>query len=161
MLFWKVTVKLSPLASALVTRVEKMSVRTPVVPEPLQYSAASQIAVEARHTVVEGRKASVGHVVLDPVQVSVKSQGPAAARHTAPPFPAGCVQVLVLPSHRSRVQGLASAVQAVPADFLASVGHVVLVPVQLSAMSHSPAAARHTAPAFPAGCWQITAVPSH
>src|SRR5207245_4565797 len=86
---------------------------------------------------------------------------PAAARHSAPAFPAGCVQVLVLPSHWSSVHGLVSAVHAVPAGCLASVGQVVLVPVQLSATSHSPAAARHTAPALPAGCWQAALAPSH
>src|SRR5919198_721838 len=34
MLFWKVTVMLSPVESALVTRVEKTSARTPEVAEP-------------------------------------------------------------------------------------------------------------------------------
>src|SRR5437763_11026085 len=105
-------------------------------------------------------KASVGHAVLVPVQVSATSHSPAAARHTVPAFPAGCVQVLVLPSHRSRVQGLVSAVQAVPAGCLASAGQAVLVPVQVSATSHSPAAARHAAPALPAGCWQVALAPS-
>src|SRR6266481_169849 len=122
---------------------------------PVQFSAASHRSTAARQTVLEGRKASAGQVVLVPVQVSAASQGPAAARQTVPAFPAGCVQVLVLPSHLSRVQGLASAVQAVPAGCLASVGQVALVPVQVSATSHSPAAARHTAPAFPAGCVHV------
>jgi len=40
MLFWKVTVMLSALDRAVVTRVEKTSVRTPVVPEPLVTSAS-------------------------------------------------------------------------------------------------------------------------
>src|SRR5207253_2797742 len=42
-----------------------------------------------------------------------------------------------------------------------SAGKVVLVPVQVSATSHGPAAVRQVAPAFPAGCWQATLVPSH
>src|SRR5439155_1198051 len=42
-----------------------------------------------------------------------------------------------------------------------SVGQDVLVPVQVSSTSHIPAAARHTAPAFPAGCWQSLLLPSH
>jgi hypothetical protein len=33
--------------------------------------------------------------------------------------------------------------------------------VQLSATSHAPADARHTVPAFPAGCVQATLLPSH
>src|SRR3989442_1129362 len=96
------------------------------------------------HAVPFALKALVGHVVLVPVQVSATSHSSAAARHTAPALPAGCVHVLVLPSHRSRVQGLASAVQAVPAALTASAGHVALEPVQLSARSHSFAAARQT-----------------
>ena len=43
--------------------------------------------------------------------------------------------------HRSVVQSLPSSVQAVPAGCLASAGHVVVVPVQLSATSHPPLAA--------------------
>src|SRR5206468_2369807 len=43
----------------------------------------------------------------------------------------------------------------------ASAGHVVLVPVHVSATSQMPAVARHTAPALPAGCWQSVVVPSH
>src|SRR5205823_6121845 len=36
-----------------------------------------------------------------------------------------------------------------------------LLPSQVSATSQSPAAGRHTAPAFPAGCWQSLLLPSH
>src|SRR5256885_12039736 len=60
----------------------------------------------------------------------------------------------LVPLHTSVVQGSPSSVQAVPLGWNASVGQVVLVPVQLSATSHSPATARHSAPAFPAGCVQ-------
>src|SRR2546429_7007198 len=42
---------------------------------------------------------------------------------------------------------LASAVQAVPVDFLTSARHAVVTPSQVSARSHSPAAARQTVPA--------------
>src|SRR2546426_605291 len=66
------------------------------------------------HGVPLATKASVGQVVLVPVQFSATSHSPAAGRHTPPAFPAGCVQAVVLPSHRSRVQRLVSAVQAVP-----------------------------------------------
>jgi len=52
---------------------------------------------------------------------------------------------LLVPSHWSAEQGLPSSVQAVPADFLESVGHAWPgVPPQVSPMSHSPAAARQT-----------------
>src|SRR5439155_1656235 len=128
---------------------------------PVQFSAASHRSMAARQTVLEGRKASAGQVVLVPVQVSAASQGPAAARHTVPAFPAGCVQrgLLTVPLHVSVVQTLPSSVQAVPAALTTLVGQVVLVPVQLSARSHSLTVARHTVPAFPAGCWQTALLP--
>jgi len=56
----------------------------------------------------------------------------------------GWVQKLLVPSQMSNRHGLPSSVQAVPAAFLASVGHVAAVPVQNSTASHSPAALRHT-----------------
>src|SRR6266571_1943734 len=72
---------------------------------------------------------SVVPVVLVPVQFSGKSHSSASTRHWAPALPAGCWQELLVPLHWSSVQGLVSAVQAVPDTFLASVGHVVLDPV--------------------------------
>src|SRR5438132_42725 len=127
---------------------------------PLQTSRV-QTLPSSVHAVVLDLKPSVGQVVLVPVQASAPYHSFTGARNSVPSSSAGCVQVLVLPSHRSRVQGLVSAVQAVPAGCLASAGQVVLVPVQLSATSHSPAAARHAAPALPAGCWQVALAPSH
>jgi len=38
---------------------------------------------------------------------------------------------------------------------------VLLVPVHVSSASHTPTAARQTAPALPAGCWQASLLPSH
>src|SRR5438093_641810 len=96
-----------------------------------------------------------------PGQVSATSHSFAAARHTVPALPAGCWQPLLVPSHWSRVQGLVSGAQAVWADTLASAGQVMLDPSQVSATSHTPAAARQTAPALPAGCWHVALVPSH
>src|SRR5207244_13088950 len=49
----------------------------------------------------------------------------------------------------------------VPAGGSESLGAVVVVRVQVSCGSHSPALARHTAPALPAGCWQVVLVPLH
>src|SRR5437899_2769531 len=95
-------------------------------------------------------------MVMAPGQVSATSHSFTAARHTAPAFPAGCVQVALVPLHTSVVQGSPLALEA-------AVGQAVLEPSQLSARSHSPAAARHTVPAFPAGCVQAGApeVPLH
>src|SRR5438034_7997314 len=109
--------------------------------------------------------ASAGQVVLDPVQVSARSHSLTVARHTVPAWPAGCVQggLLMLPLHVSVVQGLPSSVQADPAALTASAGQVVLAPVQVSARSHSLTVARHTVPAWPAGCVQrgLLAPPLH
>jgi len=66
---------------------------------PVQLSATSQTPAEARQTVAAGWNPSAGQVVLEPVQFSTSSHGPAAARHTTPEFPAGCWQLLLLPSH--------------------------------------------------------------
>src|SRR5438477_128662 len=100
-------------------------------------------------------------MLVAPGQVSATSHSFTAARHTAPALPAGCVQVALVPLHTSLVQGSLSSVQAVPLGWKRSVGQVVLVPVQLSARSHSPAAARHTAPAFPAGWVHVALEPLH
>src|SRR5437773_1054737 len=96
-----------------------------------------------------------------PGQVSSTSHSFAAARQTAPGLPAGCWHELLVPLHWSTVQGLLSVVQGVPSGFLTSDGHEVLVPVQVSTASHSPAAARQGAPALPAVCWQVALVPLH
>src|SRR5439155_24509603 len=98
-------------------------------------------------------------VVLVPLHWA-RVQGLPSSAHVAPALPTGCWQVLLVPSHWSRVQGLPSSVQPIPLAFLTSVvGQVALEPVQVSARSHSPAAARQTEPALPAACWQVEQVP--
>src|SRR5206468_3866023 len=86
---------------------------------------------------------------------SVMSHYPAAVRHAAPAFPAGCVQVALVPLQVSVVQGLPSSVHPVPLALATSVGQDVPTPSQVSATSHSPAAARQTAPA------DLTALAGH
>src|SRR5437773_4935644 len=112
---------------------------------PLHWSSVQGL-VSAVQAVPSGFLASDGHVVLVPVQVSTASHSPAAARQMAPVLPAGCVHVALVPLHMSTVQGLLSAklVQGVLLGAKASGGQVVLVPVQVSATSHSFTAARHT-----------------
>src|SRR6185436_8480510 len=46
-------------------------------------------------------------------------------------------------------------VHALPLALSASAGQLVLRPVQVSARSHSPYAARQVVPAFPAGCVHV------
>src|SRR5438309_2014782 len=90
--------------------------------EPSQLSAGSQAPAEARHWVPLAVNPFAGHVLLVPVQVSSTSQSPAAGRQTVPLLPAGCWQASLEPSHSSRVQGLLSLVQAVPAGLFPSAG---------------------------------------
>jgi hypothetical protein len=92
-------------------------------------------------TVPFGWKTSGGQLAEVPVHSSSASQGERAARHNVPALPGGCWHATFVPSHWSVVQTLPSSVQTVPAAFLAS-GQVGELPVQLSARSHSPAAAR-------------------
>src|SRR5438876_11504355 len=54
-------------------------------------------------------------MTIAPGQVSTTSQPFAAARHTAPALPGGCMQVVLVPSHVSAVQGSPSAGHAAPA----------------------------------------------
>src|SRR5437899_2877884 len=99
------------------------------------------------HAVPFALKVSVGQAVLVPVQLSATSHSPATTRHTAPAFPAGWVHVALVPLHTSMVHTLPSSVQVVPLAFKTSVGQAVVTPSQVSARSHSPAAARQTVPA--------------
>src|SRR5437899_2793674 len=103
------------------------------------------------HPVPLGSFASAGHAVFVPSQASATSQTPAAARHGVPGLPAGCWQVSLVPSQVSVVHGLLSSVHPVPLGSFASAGHAVFVPSQASATSQTPAAARHSVLAFPAG----------
>src|SRR5438874_2822384 len=89
------------------------------------------------------------------------SHSPAAARQTAPALPAGCWQVVLVPSHTSRVQGLPSSVQTAPA-LPTGCWQVVPVPLHWSRVQGLPSSGQ-AAPAFPAGCWQAgePTVPLH
>jgi hypothetical protein len=49
-------------------------------PEPVQFSAVSQIPADARQSVLEDWNPSAGHVALEPVQFSTASQMPAEPR---------------------------------------------------------------------------------
>src|SRR5207248_3267032 len=71
-------------------------------------------------------------------------------------------QLALVPGHCSAgSHSPEEARQMVVVGSKASFGQTVLVPVQLSATSQTPATARHSVPACPAGCWQPLLVPSH
>ena len=124
----------------------------PMMIAPGQVSGTSHSFAAARHTApaLPGR---CWQLVLVPLQVSVV-QGSPSSGHAAPAFPAGWVHVALVPLQMSVVQGLPSSGQAVPAGLNGFDGQVELEPVQVAARSQLPVAARHTVPAFPAGCVQ-------
>jgi hypothetical protein len=123
---------------------------------PEQFSGLSQPpAAAARHTVLEGRKASVGHIAELPVQLSATSHPPeAAARHTVLEGRKASVGQVAAPpvqlsatSHPPATAGR----QTVLDGAKESAGHAFDAPSQVSAASQPPAAAgRHTvaAPSF-------------
>src|SRR6266571_1948166 len=79
---------------------------------PVQYSGTSHGPADGRHTVLAGRKPSLGHVLLVPSQVSATSHTPAAGRHTVPAFPGTLSQNFTPPvplTHLSTVHGLRSS----------------------------------------------------
>jgi hypothetical protein len=98
---------------------------------PVQVSTTSHTPALPRHTVLLGANASAGQAALAPVQFSAASHTVTAARQTVAP------------------------------DANASAGQVVLAPVHASATSQAPALPRHTVPALPAGCWQLSLAPLH
>jgi hypothetical protein len=86
---------------------------------------------------------SAGQVVEKPSHASALSHSPPAARQTAPPLPAGCWQSAEPPLHWSTVHGFESVEHAVATGLKVSAGQFGPFPGQFSALSHSPAAARH------------------
>src|SRR5437763_7465796 len=117
------------------------------------------------HAVPAAYTVSAGQVELDPVQLSARSHSLAAARHVVPALPGLWTHSALpaVPLHWSVVHTLPSSVHAVPAAFTVSAGQVELDPVQLSARSHSLAAARHVVPALAGSCAHAGApeVPLH
>jgi len=86
-----------------------------------------------------------GHVADVPLHVSATSQRSFAfaGRHGVPALPAGCWQVLLMPSHWSSVQGLLSLGQPAPIEAFLSTGQAP-APSQFSAGSQSPCEARQS-----------------
>jgi len=87
-----------------------------------------------------------------PLHTSAVQMTPSLFSQLVPAGQLGWWQVVSVPLQTSLVQGFKSSAHGVPFALIMLVGQVVLVPVQVSATSHAPAAARQVAPAFPAGC---------
>src|SRR5438067_7460553 len=71
-------------------------------------------------------------MMIAPGQVPATSHSFVAARHTVPALPGACMQALLVPSQVSVVQGPPSPVHAVPAGRVESLGHDVVVAVEVS-----------------------------
>ena len=128
---------------------------------PVQYSGTSHGPADGRHTVLAGRKPSLGHVLLVPSQVSATSHTPAPGRHTVPAgLFASAGQLALVPEQVSGgSQTPADGRQTVPAAKVSG-GHSRLVPVHVSATSQGPAEGRHTVPAFPGALSQNLTPPA-
>jgi hypothetical protein len=87
-----------------------------------------------------------------PSQMSAVQTIPSLFSQLVPAGQFGWWHAVSTPLQTSLVQGLESLGHVAPFGLIMLAGQVVLVPVQVSATSHGPAAARQTAPAFPAGC---------
>src|SRR5205814_10597659 len=123
--------------------------RSPASPAPARHTAPAlppacwqALFVPSQRSVVQTFPSSL-HAVPDGLLASAGQLGP-------------------VPGHISA--GSHSPVEARQTTKLGSnmsVGHVLLVPVQVSSTSQAPAAARHTVPALPAACWPASPVPLH
>ena len=120
---------------------------------PLHWSVVHTLPSSVQ-AVPDAFTVSFGQVELEPVQSSALSHSLAAARHVVPELPGLWTHsgLPTVPLHRSVVHTLPSFVHAVPDAFTVSFGQVELDPVQVSALSHSFAAARHVVPELPGGC---------
>ena len=123
-----------------------------VLLRPVQSSARSQIPAAARQT-APAFPAGCWQVSLVPLQVSLVHGLPSSVQAVPLATLASAVQLGPLPGQKSfRSHSPTDGRHTVVEDRNASVGHVELLPVHVSATSHAPAVARHTVPALPGAC---------
>ena len=109
----------------------------------MQKSATSHTPAAPLHCVAAGRKVSAGQSLFTPSQFSAMSQSPADALHSALDF-ASAGHVALEPVHVSAMsQTPALALHSVEIGKNWSVGQLLFVPSQFSAVSHIPADALH------------------
>jgi hypothetical protein len=129
---------------------------------PVQVSAASQVAADARQTVLLDWNASAGHAEDVPGQFSAASQTSAWARQTVLAGEKASVgQAADDPVQLSATSHTSAAGLHVVPLALSPLGQVVDVPVQTVVVSQTPAEVWHVTPALPAGCWHVAVAPSH
>jgi len=130
-----------------------------VLVRPVQSSARSHAPAVARQ-VAPALPAGCWQASLVPLHVSLVHGLPSSVHAV----PLGCLasaeQLALLPGQKSSASHSSTeARQSTVEDLKALFGHVELLPVQVSATSQMPAAARQVAPLLPAGCWQASLVP--
>src|SRR6266566_7956204 len=131
--------------------------------EPVQVSATSQESAAARQ-IAPMFPAGCWHVTWVPSHWS-SVQGLPSEVHAAPLvfFASAGHAPPAVPGQLSATSRSPPAVRHTKVlGWNTSAGQLALVPVHTSSGSQaSPEPARHSAPAFPAGCWQATLAPSH
>ena len=152
----------SPAAGRQMTPIGRNTSGGHVELAPVHTSSGSHTSPEpARHT-VPALPAACWQALFVPSQRSVVQTLPSSLHAVPDGLLASAGQLGPVPGHISA--GSHSPVEARQTTKLGSnmsVGHVLLVPVQVSSTSQAPAAARHTVPALPAACWQASLVPLH
>src|SRR5207245_4408750 len=152
----------SPAAGRQMTPIGRNTSGGHVELAPVHTSSGSHTSPEpARHT-VPALPAACWQALFVPSQRSVVQTLPSSLHAVPDGLLASAGQLGPVPGHISA--GSHSPVEARQATKLGSnmsVGHVLLVPVQVSSTSQAPAAARHTVPAVPSACWQASLVPLH
>jgi hypothetical protein len=153
----EVPVQLSATSHAVVAArqtvalVRKTSTHAALV--PAQWSAASLLHAppwdDPVHGVALDLNTSVGQAPEVPLQLSATSQELAAALQTVPLERNTSTQVVLAPVHRSAASSSQPPpwevpMQCAPFAAMTSAGHAPDVPVQVSARSQPPTAARHT-----------------
>src|SRR5439155_26348867 len=99
---------------------------------------------------------------LVPLQVSVVQTLPSSVHAVPLDFFASAEQLALLPGQKSsRSHSSTDARQSASEERNPSLGHVELLPLHVSATSHTPAVARQVVPALPGACWQVSLDPLH
>src|SRR5439155_38526 len=129
--------------------------------DPVQVSSTSQAPAAARHT-APALPAGCWQVTFVPSHWSAVQGLPSEVQAVPLDALASAGQLGPLPEQNSAgSHSPPEARHCVLEDANPSAGQVVLVPVQVSPTSQTPADHRPPPLPLPAGCWQVTFVPSH
>src|SRR3989475_4567183 len=129
---------------------------------PVHTSSGSHASPEPVRQTVPALPAACWQALFVPSQRSVVQTLPSSVHAVPDGLLASAGQLGPLPVHISAgSHSPAEPRQTTKLGSNMSVGHVLLVPSQVSSTSQGPADARQVAPALPAGCWHVSLVPLH